>query len=79
MASSSFSCGFAIIIGPPNAGKSTLLNGLLDYKLSIVTPKPQTTRKKITGIYHNEKCQIIFLDTPGIMKPQQKQIGRAHV
>ena len=72
MASSPFSCGFAIIIGPPNAGKSTLLNELLDYKLSIVTPKPQTTRKKITGIYHNEKCQIIFLDTPGIMKPQQK-------
>lgn len=72
MSSSPFSCGFAIIIGPPNAGKSTLLNELLDYKLSIVTPKPQTTRKKITGIYHNEKCQIIFLDTPGIMKPQQK-------
>ncbi len=61
-----------MIIGPPNAGKSTLLNGLLDYKLSIVTPKPQTTRKKITGIYHNDNCQIIFLDTPGIMKPQQK-------
>ncbi len=72
MASSPFSCGFAIIIGPPNAGKSTLLNELLDYKLSIVTHKPQTTRKKITGIYHNDKCQIIFLDTPGIMKPQQK-------
>ncbi len=72
MPSSLFSCGFAIIIGPPNAGKSTLLNELLDYKLSIVTPKPQTTRKKITGIYHNDKCQIIFLDTPGIMKPQQK-------
>ncbi len=72
MASSPFSCGFAMIIGPPNAGKSTLLNELLDYKLSIVTHKPQTTRKKITGIYHNEKCQIIFLDTPGIMKPQQK-------
>ncbi|NTW68595.1 MAG: GTPase Era [Chlorobiaceae bacterium] len=72
MTSTKFSCGFAIIIGPPNAGKSTLLNELLDYKLSIVTPKPQTTRKKITGIYHNEKCQIIFLDTPGIMKPQQK-------
>ncbi len=72
MASSPFSCGFAIIIGPPNAGKSTLLNELLDFKLSIVTPKPQTTRKKITGIYHNEQCQIIFLDTPGIMKPQQK-------
>jgi GTP-binding protein Era len=72
MPSSSFSCGFAIIIGPPNAGKSTLLNELLDFKLSIVTPKPQTTRKKITGIYHNAQCQIIFLDTPGIMKPQQK-------
>ena len=72
MAASPFSCGFAIIIGPPNAGKSTLLNELLDFKLSIVTPKPQTTRKKITGIYHNNNCQIIFLDTPGIMKPQQK-------
>ena len=62
-----FSCGYAAIIGPPNAGKSTLLNRLLDHKLSIVTPKSQTTRKKITGIYHNEDCQIIFLDTPGIM------------
>ncbi len=72
MEPSHFSCGFAVIIGPPNAGKSTLLNELLDYKLSIVTPKPQTTRKKITGIYHNERCQIIFLDTPGIMKPQQQ-------
>ncbi len=72
MDSAPFSCGFAIIIGPPNAGKSTLLNELLDFKLSIVTPKPQTTRKKITGIYHNNQCQIIFLDTPGIMKPQQK-------
>ena len=72
MALSPFSCGFAIIIGPPNAGKSTLLNELLDFKLSIVTPKPQTTRKKITGIYHDKNCQIIFLDTPGIMKPQQK-------
>ena len=67
-----FSCGFAVIAGPPNAGKSTLLNKLLDCKLSIVTPKPQTTRKKITGIYHDERCQIIFLDTPGIMQPRQK-------
>ncbi|MBM3422823.1 MAG: GTPase Era [Chlorobi bacterium] len=67
-----FSCGFAVIAGPPNAGKSTLLNRLLDCKLSIVTPKPQTTRKKITGIYHDDRSQIIFLDTPGIMRPQQK-------
>ncbi|MBF0587423.1 GTPase Era [Prosthecochloris sp. N3] len=64
-----FCCGYAAIVGPPNAGKSTLLNRLLDQKLSIVTPKSQTTRKKITGIYHNEECQVIFLDTPGIMDP----------
>ena len=68
----SFSCGYATIIGPPNAGKSTLLNSLLRCKLSIVTPKPQTTRKKIVGIYHNDHCQIIFFDTPGIMKPVEK-------
>ena len=67
-----FACGYAAIVGPPNAGKSTLLNRLLDHKLSIVTPKPQTTRKKITGIYHNDHCQIIFLDTPGIMHPIQQ-------
>ncbi|NTV98483.1 MAG: GTPase Era [Chlorobiaceae bacterium] len=72
MVQQSFRCGFAIIVGPPNAGKSTLMNELLDFKLSIVTPKPQTTRKKITGIYHSDDCQIVFLDTPGIMEPQQK-------
>lgn len=44
---------------------------MLDHKLSIVTPKPQTTRKKITGIYHDNRCQIIILDTPGIMEPKQ--------
>ncbi|HCD35977.1 GTPase Era [Chlorobium phaeovibrioides] len=71
-AAPSFSCGFTSIIGPPNAGKSTLLNALLDCKLSIVTHKPQTTRKKITGIYSDDSTQIIFLDTPGIMEPQQK-------
>jgi GTP-binding protein Era len=68
---SSFSCGHVAFVGAPNAGKSTLLNRLLDHKLSIVTPKPQTTRKKITGIYHDDRSQIIILDTPGIMDPQQ--------
>ncbi|MBM3162052.1 MAG: GTPase Era [Chlorobi bacterium] len=72
MLTPSFSCGFAVIVGAPNAGKSTLLNKLLRCKLSIVTPKPQTTRKKITGIYHDERRQIVFLDTPGIMQPRQK-------
>ncbi|RXK88662.1 GTPase Era [Chlorobaculum sp. 24CR] len=66
-----FSCGHVAFVGAPNAGKSTLLNRLLDHKLSIVTPKPQTTRKKITGIYHDSRSQIIILDTPGIMEPQQ--------
>ncbi|NTW52658.1 MAG: GTPase Era [Chlorobiaceae bacterium] len=71
MEPSSFSCGHATFVGAPNAGKSTLLNRLLDHKLSIVTPKPQTTRKKITGIYHDERSQIVILDTPGIMDPKQ--------
>lgn len=66
-----FSCGHATFVGAPNAGKSTLLNRLLDHKLSIVTPKPQTTRKKITGIYLDDRSQIIILDTPGIMDPKQ--------
>jgi GTP-binding protein Era len=69
--SPAFCCGYAAIIGPPNAGKSTLLNRLLDHKLSIVTPKPQTTRKKITGLYQDKTCQIVMLDTPGIMAPKQ--------
>ena len=71
MQTSSFSCGHAAFVGAPNAGKSTLLNRLLDHKLSIVTPKPQTTRKKITGIYHDDRSQIVILDTPGIMEPRQ--------
>jgi GTP-binding protein Era len=68
---SSFSCGHVAFVGAPNAGKSTLLNRLLDHKLSIVTPKPQTTRKKITGIFHDDRSQIVILDTPGIMDPKQ--------
>lgn len=61
--------GFAAIIGKPNVGKSTLLNAFLGEKLSITTNKPQTTRKRIMGILSNEEHQIIFLDTPGILKP----------
>ncbi|MBC8042848.1 MAG: GTPase Era [Rhizobacter sp.] len=67
-----FKAGTVSILGEPNAGKSTLLNSLLGEKLSIVTAKPQTTRKKILGIYSDEQCQIVFLDTPGVMSPKYK-------
>ncbi len=58
--------GFVAIIGRPNAGKSTLINALLERKLSIVTEKAQTTRNSIKGIYDDDEYQIIFIDTPGI-------------
>jgi GTP-binding protein Era len=61
--------GYVAILGLPNSGKSTLLNSLLGQKLSIITSKPQTTRKRILGILSEESYQIIFLDTPGILSP----------
>jgi len=61
-----FLSGFIGIVGPPNVGKSTLLNRLMGKKVAIVSPKPQTTRNRIIGIYHGEGFQIAFLDTPGI-------------
>ena len=66
-------CGFVALVGAPNAGKSTLLNNMVGGKVSIVTPKVQTTRTRITGIcMAGEQTQIIFLDTPGIFKPKRR-------
>ena len=62
--------GFVSIIGKPNVGKSTLMNALIGEKLSIITPKAQTTRHRILGIVNEEDYQIVFSDTPGIMKPK---------
>lgn len=64
--------GFVSIIGRPNVGKSTLLNKVLDYKVSITSSTPQTTRDQIKGIYNDDDSQIILIDTPGIHKPKQK-------
>ena len=62
----SFLSGFIAIIGPPNVGKSTLLNTLIGQKIAITSPKPQTTRNRIVGIYNGDDCQMVFIDTPGI-------------
>lgn len=65
-----YKSGYIAIIGRPNVGKSTLLNQLLDIKLSIVSPKPQTTRKRVIGFLSDEDSQTIFLDTPGMIDPK---------
>ncbi len=67
-----FKSGYVAVIGQPNVGKSTLTNAILQFPLSITTPKPQTTRHRILGIYSQENTQIVFLDTPGLIEPKYK-------
>lgn len=68
--SEEFKSGFIALVGRPNVGKSTLLNKMIGEKIAIMSPKAQTTRNKIQGIYTTDEGQIVFLDTPGIHKPQ---------
>ena len=63
-----FKSGFVAVVGKPNVGKSTLINTLIGKKVSIVSPKPQTTRNKIFGVWNDEDFQVVFVDTPGIHK-----------
>lgn len=67
-----FHSGFIALVGRPNVGKSTLMNAVLGEKISIVSSHAQTTRNKITGVWNGENCQAVFLDTPGMHKPQSK-------
>ena len=71
-------CGFVAIVGAPNAGKSTLLNRLTGAKLSIVSPKAQTTRFRVLGILMRGAAQILLVDTPGIFRPRRR-LDRAMV
>ena len=70
--------GFVALIGAPNAGKSTLMNAMVGQKVSIVTPKVQTTRSRIRGIAMHGKVQLVFVDTPGIFTPKRR-LDRAMV
>lgn len=72
MASNKTRCGFIALLGAPNAGKSTLMNRIIGSKLSIVSPKPQTTRSRVLGVAMAGETQMVFLDLPGVFMPKRK-------
>jgi len=72
----SFRAGFVAIVGPPNVGKSTLLNLLLGQKIAITSPRPQTTRTRVLGVKNLEGGQLVLLDTPGLHRPGGKRLNK---
>jgi GTP-binding protein Era len=76
MTDSEFRCGFIAVVGRPNVGKSTLINTILGSKISIVTPKPQTTRHRILAVDSHERYQAVYVDTPGLHRKAGKAMNR---
>ncbi|MEL7023665.1 MAG: GTPase Era [Pseudomonadota bacterium] len=74
--SAGYRCGFVAVVGRPNVGKSTLMNHYVGAKVSIVSPRPQTTRHRILGVQTRDDAQIVFVDTPGLHVGQKKAINR---